>query len=520
MPRGMSHRPGSARRLHRILEQLATGNRRTRGLAAALDLDVGSVQDELLVATFLGLTDLRPEAHLSRDGLALVFGPNRGRRLADLLREHPQLGPLYGLPLDRDTWIATIRARMPEIDEDGAARLAVELRRVVEPAWRRRPRPAGPEQLALALAADVHRPPPSPDLRAGTDENPDLYVTLLRALLDAGELLPARMRSILDQAGAESAGIGGYIAMATRRGDVRREGESLVVTAGAVARRQLAESATAVALSDPDFRAHLEARLAGRPGDERRFGPWVRRFFGDEALDRALRALLFGRSLASIPVAGSAGEAPPPPGGAFLASLRTPGLFLAFPASLTDLEAGLGGINRGLRAGAAASSTVCRPTAVDPRARVHGGLLSPGEAPVRSFPDLLSLRLRATRSAPAVAFLAAAAAAGRRGPLRLRRAGSSLHADGRGVPSRDFGELVERACAAHRWLPVWGPEGAPWARLADTLVETGILARVGELLVLDEGFFLRLQTDPEHRVVWEELLPLVDLVEAVATPGR
>lgn len=511
---------GNPRRLTRLLEHIAAGNRRPRGLAHALDVEVGVVHDYLLAASFLGLVRLEPECHLSRDGLAYVYaGSKRARVLAAIVSRHPRLAPLSGATMGRELWAGLAKAEWPDLGEGAARRQGAALRRLLEPVWRRKARPPGPEQLALSFSTDVAHRQTAVDLRSGLDENPDVYLVLLRALLDHGELSPARMRALLDSVGARDCGIGGYVAMATRRGDVRRVGETLVVTPAAVQRRALADSVVGVALSDPDFRAHVEAKLAGRPGDDRRFGPWVRRLFGDAPLAEALDRVLFGRSLAGVPVATSAGEPWAAVPGAWITNLDKPGAAWAFPRALAALGSGLSGVNRALRAGGASPLTVCLPSAIDPRVSVHGGLLSPGEVPPRVVADLVSLRLRAIRSAPAVGCLVAAAAVDRRGALRLHIHGNVLMVEVKGHPAREFTHVVEGVCARHAITPVWGPEGPEWVPIVDALVELGLLLRLDELVLLEEGLFMRMQSDPEHRVVWEELQPLIEWIEAGANPG-
>ena len=72
--------------------------------------------------------------------------------------------------------------------------------------------PAAPRQLRMEFPAPSLPARPQVDLRAGLDDNPDVYAVLLRALLDHGELAPGQVRAIFDRCGGERCGIGGYLA--------------------------------------------------------------------------------------------------------------------------------------------------------------------------------------------------------------------------------------------------------------------------------------------------------------------
>lgn len=510
---------GNPRRMIRLLEHVAAGNRKPRGLAHAMDLEIGEVQTLLHVAERLSLVRLDPEPWLTTSGLRFVYaGARRRRVLADIVAADDSFAADEGRELRRDDWVALVRGE--GVSQAEALRRAAVLRRLVDPVRKKAGPTVTPEQLSLAFALDAARPPERLDLRAGVDDNPDVYLLVLRALLEHGELTSARLRAVLDAAGAADCGIGGYVATAVRRGDATRVGDVLVVTAGAVARRQLAESVVGVALSDPDFRVDVERRVAGAAGDDRRFGSWIRRLFPGQPLSGALERALFGRELRSVPVAGDPGPTWSAPSGPFLAVQNEAGLGVAVPRCLVGLQTGLSGVNRALRAGAGSGTTVCLPTPLDPRVRIHGGLFAPGEVPPRIVPDLVSLRLRAVRTAPAVAFLVALATAHRRGVLSLHAHGARLGVSVRGRPEREVGELVAACLARRGQVAVWGPDGAPWRDLADTAVELGLLTWVEPWLTVDEGFFLRTAVDPEHRVLWDELRPLVDRVEAAALTGN
>ncbi len=506
---------GNPRRLTRVLEQLAAGNRRPRGIALALDLEARIVQGYLLAGAWLGLVALEPEAHLTRVGVDFVYaGVRRGAILSALVHAHPGLSLIAGAPPSTTVIATRMRASHPELSVTAARRQAISVRRLVESAWRVRRRVPAPEQLGFSFASHAGARVTPLDPRAGVDESPDAYGLVLRALLDAGELSPPRLRAVLDAGGGADCPIGAYIAMAIRRGDGVRQGEDLVVTSGAVARRDLADSVVSIALSDPDFRAHVAARLAGQLGDTRRFGGWMKRIFDAGDLAPALDRLLFGRTLASFPCAGSLGAPITASNSVFTADLGRAGMAFCLPSCLTSLTSGLGAVNRSLRA--ANPQEVRLPNVVDRRWGVHGGILAPGELSPRAVPDLVSLRGRLLRAAPAFALLTAFAGLNRRGALRLRPRGGEVFVESRGRATRTFGDVVEGVAARRDWLLVRGPGSASWPEIADVAESLGILARSGEWLVLDESLFLRLQTDPEHRQVWEALQPLADIVESVA----
>ena len=506
---------GNPRRLTRVLETLAAGNRRPRGIAVALDMEGRVVQAYLLAGAWLGLIVLEPEPHLTRAGLDYVHaGAQRGFVLAALVHGHPGLALIDGEPPSTTLIAERIRAAHPEVSVTAARRQAVSVRRLVEPAWRVRPKRATTEQLGFSFASPTAARPAPIDVRAGRDESPDAYVLVLRALLDSGELSPPRMRAILDNGGGGDCPLGGYVAMAVRRGDAVRRGEDLVVTAGAVARRDLADSVVSVALSDPDFRTHVSASLRGEAGDVRRFGGWMRRLFAGGDLAQTLDRILFGRPLSSFPLAGAPGADVVASGVPFVGDIARPGMAFALPWSLTTLTSGLGAVNRALRA--ANPHEVRMPDVVDRRWGGHGGLLGPGEVSPRNVPDMVSLRSRLLRATPGFAILVAFGVLARRGSLRLRMRHGDVFVEARRRPTRRLGECLEEIAERRGWLFVRGSGSATWPLLVDVGEALGLVTRTGEWLVLDETLFLRFQIDPEHRQIRDDLQTLVDAVESVA----
>lgn len=505
------------RLLTRALEQIAAGNRRPRAIAELLGVESRVLDAYLRAATWLGLAALEPEAMLTRAGLEYVYA---GRSRSDVYRElvlnHPFVRACApgGEPPSLDRMAEGIRLEEPGLSPQAARRHALALRRLIEPALRAKApsrRTASDEQQSLCFSSPRGAPAPV-DLRAGADDNPDVYALIYGALLDHGELTPAQARGLLDAAGGRECGIGGYLAMAERRGDARRAGDVLVVTPAAIDRRDLADSAVSIALSDPDFRRHLGEVLAGRDGDARRFRPWMARLFGGEPVAAALDRLLFGRSLASFPLADGRGDALPVEAAPFLAVAARRDLPVAFPASLLALSGGLSLVNSALRQGPA----VRPPGAMDRRVAVHGGLLHPGEAPPRVVPDLISLRARALRNAPAFAILAAFGVLDRRGALRMRVRGLDVVVEVPGQPARRLDAVVQAFAHARGWTLVRGPTSTPWCDLVDVGEQLGLFAQPGGCATLDESLFRRLQSDPEHHELWEGLVPLADLIEARA----
>ncbi len=498
----------------RVIERVYGGARRVRAIAAALDVEGRRVAAALDAGEWLGVLTWDGEVELTARGLEVLIARKRRAAWAEVVRAHPFFQALG--TIDPDRLLAATSAEDPLPGR--ARRQARALWRISRPA--RAPVPAVPRQITMSF------PPPLPvarqivDLRAGLDDNPDVYALLLRGLLDHGEVSPSQLRAILDRRGAERCGIGGYLAMAVRRGDARRLGDILIVTPGAIRRADLAESPVTVALSDPEFRVQLLAHLADQSALAPRFRAWAQRLFGTATVAAGLRRVLFDRPLASVPVAGDAGADPEPEACSFLDSQARTGLVVLVPSSLRLLRDGVGGVNRALRA--AASNAVAEPTPVDRKLVVHGGLVHPGEQPPRAIPDGVSLRTRAVRNVPAFSLLAALGLLERRGALQIRGfAGDlSLTIGGwRGEPV-SLTLLVQTLAHARSWSHTMG---IGWAEASEIATAMGLLTRVKagapeaqnqDRITLHEAFFHRLQTDPEHRSLYEGLQPLADSLHA------
>lgn len=495
---------GNPRRLARVIDAVFAGTRRPAQIARLLDLEVRVVRAYLAHAAWMGVLVEPTEPRLTALGLAFaVAGNKRPHVLAEVVAAHPVLSRL---PADAKAAVATLEG------EDLARRDARAILRLAAAARRPRASAEGPQQLHLAFAGPV-------SLRAlplgaeHADDSLEVYAVLLRALLEHGELRLNTIRGLFDEAGAPEANLGGYVALAVRRGDATRLGDAVVVTPGAVARSDLAESVVSIALSDPDFRAWLGD---GRT-ESRRCARWGRRLFGADAPSAALPRLLFGRRLESVPLAGDAMGELPAEKGAFL-EVSGERLAFAIPASVLALGGGVHWVHEAWRPQVQQASSTRPPSPLDARALVHGGLFAPGVPLPRNIPDLLSLRLRAVRSVPAFALLVGAGLLHRRRLLRLRARGDRLWVDLPGRDSIDFDTLVRRLARSRGWLYCRAPGRPRWTEIAEAAAHLGLLARARELWVLDEALYFRLGHDPEHHELFDRLAPLCDALERVLGP--
>ncbi len=509
---------GNPRRLLRLLEAIAGGTRRPGALARQLDVEGRVVRAYLAQAEWLGLLSRVPDLSLTRTGLQFVYGGvRRGQWLAAAVAAHPLLGRTPPPPLDAVAH-ALLEAGV-STSEGLARRDARAIARFVASARPPRPLAKVGEQLALSFGPPKAPPRAAFEPQPG-DDSLDVYAFVLRALLEAGELRLTTLRGLLDEAGAGDAGLGGYVALAVRRGDAERRGEGLVVTLGALARADLADSVVSVALSDPDFRGWLAAPDAPSP-ESRRCGRWGRRLFGAEAAATVLPRLLFGRSLATVPLAGVFVGVLPAAEGAFLDRVGERELALAFPAALGLLAQGVAWVHDVWRGVVQNPAGVRPPGPLDTRQSVHGGLFAPGEKPPRNIPDMLSLRLRAVRAAPAFALLVAAGLLHRRRRLRLRLQGASLLVE---LPQRRelaWPVLLHRLARSRGWHLCPPTSPVAWRSHVETAQALGLLTPlVGGLTILDEAFACRLSTDPEHHELHDRLQPLVDMLEAECDPDR
>jgi len=499
-PIGRSQRLPNAnnpRVLTSLLERVAEGVRGSRALSEALECDIRTVQYYLQAGVWLRLLDDDEVPTLTPLGLEYVFGGRRRKRIyaeavwANATVRHVFSGATKPPPA------AEIASRLQDLDPTlaptTARRRATAVRGLVSPALRFKPkRAARTEQLALSFpmapTTQVAKVLAEVDIQPGALPALEAYVYVYRQLLAHGELAPGHLRALLDQAGGRDCAVGDYIDLALRRGDAWRVGEHLVVSRGAVERRDLVDGVLGVAFSDPAYRSYvkLTAQIAdghnyGRLEHERskrRFEAWDRRVFGEplethriaEHLDR----ILLGRPIDVYPLAERPGPELPHRAEPFLDLVEARGVALAAPPSLRILGGGVRSVNQVLQS---ARSAVSAPMPVDARQRVHGGLVAPGQRPLKSIPDTVTLRLRALSHVPHLALVTALLLAGRRAGFRF-----SLEHDDTGLAVLREREhlgsletLLAGFCEDRGWLlslPLQppserGPRAAPTPRRRD-----------------------------------------------------
>ena len=527
--------------LIRLVGLVAAGIRRPRALAEVLEVEVRTVNYYSQAASWLGLLEGSNELQLTRHGLELAFAEPQHRLrhyAAAVWRNDIALELLQGkteMP-SKEEIAAWITDMDPKLAESTAMRRASAIRSLIEPAFGRRPsaRRSSTEQLMLPFALPesdgpklrLPRKARPVDTRAGMEENPDVYARLYQAILEHGELRTGHLRALLDEMGANEASLGGYADMAIRRGDAVRVGDRLVATRGAIRRRDLAEDGTLIALTDPAYRAWLQlARRTDRtPMDDRlasrqrkHFALWDKRVFGGSPepsdIDGKLDSLLPGRLADRLPRAEDTGEPLPTVTGAYVDNIDTKGMLVAFPRSLTAFAGGVPAVNSLLRRNQAAPAGVRVPDGVEAVRRTHAGLLSPGEDLPRSIPDTFTLRLRLLTTCPAIALLTCILILDRRQDLGLRlteQGSTPMLRLGR----LTVGPLLPALCAFSKSLghavctpSQGGLDGATLVAIARAL---GLATTVGKRVVLTEDMFARLQEDPESRLVYDTLLPVID----------
>ncbi|MFH1469060.1 MAG: hypothetical protein ABIO70_32030 [Pseudomonadota bacterium] len=530
----------SLRAQGRLLRLVARGCRAPAELAARLRQPEPEVAQRVALGVWLGL--LAParraggDVLLSRRGLELVFGASRRPQVfVEILWDHPILGPLLTELGPTGPEVEPLRsalaARLPSASGDPFERLLLGLAELLAPARNRRPRRRerrGAQQLRLGFARP--RPPVTGyryrvlDVDPSTDE-PAAYRAVLQALIDEGELAVTRVGEILAELGLGGVPAGPCVELALRRGDAHRAAdggvENLVITGAALERADLSDTVATIALSDPEYRAYLEVLQATARGDagaaarygrlRLRFAAWDARVFGEglapRAVAQAADSLLRGRGLGAIPAAVPAPElsviSRP---GSFLEQIEHKSLVVALPPSLELLIGGLPAVASALERAHAGGGAL----AFQPRLRVHGGLLYPGEPLPSSLPDLVSLRLHLVERQPWVALLVAILLEQRLGGFRvgLRVRGERLRVTWR---RRDLGDFLVRADDLMRergWRVSRRPRGGlPDATLVDLVEALGLATQAGGALVLHEPFFARLQQQPEDRRLFDLLRP-------------
>ncbi len=533
------------RLLQRLVRLVASGIRKQRALSDVLQVELRTVHYYTQAGEWLGLLATDKEVHLTPRGVEFAFAEPRQRAklYAKAVWNIPLVQALLsgrGALPDTEVIASFIIENEPSMSPRTARRRATSLKGLVEPALRHRPTGKTPQGTQLGLSfpkpsattTQSTNPQHKPivDLRAGTEHNPDVYGRLLTRLLDHGEITTGQIRALLDEMGARDCPLGGYIEMAVRRNDVVRNADRLIVTVGAVKRREVANDGILVALTDPAYRGYLtalsdaedtQAAKRERASLGRRFASWDVRIFGvrltEDTIHEAMARPLVGRRLDSLPIADSAGPATAETSAPFVDMLGTAGLMICIPSALRGLHGGVSHVNDALNKSRSAPAGVRVPSSVDTRSHVHGGILCPGETLPRSIPDNLTLRLRLLSHCPAFALLVSLLLLDRRESLDLRiledEMGPAVHWRKKRIGG--LFEVFDRFGSSQDWVvsrPLSG--GLQALHLIDTGVAVGLCSRVGRRIVLEEQMFLRLQEDAESRMAYEALMPLEDRLHA------
>ncbi len=459
--------------------------------------------------------------------------PRRRRKLyAAAVWRNPLAAELLdgrGQVPDTDVIASVLRSREPALAEATARRRATAVRGLIAPAIGGRAPERTNEQLRFAFVHPARSAPHRvADLRAGNEESPDVYAMVLRALLDNGELGTSHLRAVLDRASeGGDLPLASYAEMAVRRGDARRQDDRLVVTIEACAQPQIADDPVLVALTDPAYRTHLALlEETARPPSRQRFRAWDLRIFGEPIengqVAAGLSKVLMGRRLDGLPLRGSGTTPPRSAGRPFAQALGHGPLTVAFPESLRQLAVGVGRLNDQIRVVRQAPASVRLPSIVDPRVQVHAGIFFPGEALPVSIPDTYSLRLKLLVQTPAFSLLAASLLLDRQPdvPLSIARVGDSVRVRWEKEDRGDLLDVLTLFLRAHDAVvarsPSYGILSSELVAIATTL---GIARPIDHRVVLDEELFVQLQEDPETRIVYEDLLPVVDTLHAWLDAG-
>ena len=362
------------------------------------------------------------------------------------------------------------------------------------------------------------------------DFEPEIYRYFLAHLIDYGELSLAHVRGLLDAASAKSIPIGGILNMALERRDAIQVDQRLVVTQGAVSRREVTQSTESIILSDPVYRSFLSGvldnqNLTGQHlathAEHERIMRWHQRIFGGHTkpsmLRKHLEQLLIDRSLESFPLAGTRGFIPTTLERPFLDIWENEALLIACPPSLKRLQGGLETVNRLFRHAQKGKDQTGIPDLTDRPIYFHGSLLHPGEPPPRNVPDTLSLRLRILMNIPYLSMTAALLLAQRLDPrgVSLRKISGrwTVH-----YGSTEMGALLpllDRYAQSRNWIASRrSNRGLEANHLIDILDSLHISAPIPSGVVLAEKFFARLRTEIEEMEVYRNLRPLAETMMA------
>ena len=528
------------RLLLRVLAMVSAGIRRPRALAEVLEIEIRTVHYYTQACEWLGLISFDQEVHLTERGMELAFAePHQQMELYGqaVWSNGFAQGLLQGrgdMP-DKDAIASYILQREPTMSSVTARRRASSVYSLLEPAMGYRPTSEKTATLQLSLpflaplTETTSLPPTAPvDLRAGVEHNPDIYCRLLDALLDNGELRIGQIRALLDRIGARNAPIGAYTELAVLRGDATREEDRLIISPSGIVRRDIAIDGVMIAFSDPEYRSWLSLvekdPRSFNPVERRdfwalgnRFAAWDLRVFGArqraETIQASLDRVLSGRSLELVPIAHKGtvelqrSEKP------FIDNLNLQGMAISFPQCLGELAGGVTSVNAVLRRNRAAPAGVRLPSPVDTRGVIHGGVLHPGETQPKAFPDNFSLRLRTLTHTPAISLLGALLILDRRpdAPIEIQTSQSGPQVCWAGNSLGPIISMMHRFADSQDWLSAQPRSTGLTGLMLEALSRAlGIATRVGPRLILDEALFLRLQDEPEARLTYEALLPLVD----------
>jgi hypothetical protein len=520
--------------LTRLLETVARGIRSSRGIQESLGVDVRTVQYYSQAADWLGFMDSAQSYRLTSIGLEYVYAGRERASVyaravwgnafvADLMKQH------NGVPTAED-----IAKFIREVDADlsvsTARRRASSVRSLIGPALEFEPRSdEGVHQLALPLPASVGKGLPDLDLKDRHEFNPDVYRLVWSTLLDCGELQLQQLRALLDARGAADLAIGGSLELAVERGDAIRRADRLIATPASITRRDLLETTASIMLSDPGYRSYLcEAvdALSDRSAAVRceqvagRYRYWDRRLFGHpirpESLAKDLDTVLLDRPLDSFPLAGAEPWELRPVESPFLDSWDEEGMAICLPTYLQQLNGGVAGVNKRLKAARMAGAQVQLPSISTRPSVYHGGLLHPGEPLPRSVPDMRSLRLRAVMHTPYISLVTALLLLHRYRPevFGLHQLGSTWEIHYRQEVVGELLEVLDAFCLDVGMVVCRHAKGGlSGGQLLDILSSLDISTCLGGLGILSERFFVRLRQDAEEIEVHMLLQPLMGALD-------
>lgn len=519
--------------LIRLIEAVARGIRTSRGLQEHLGIELATVHEYVHAGEWLGFLESQGDVWLTPLGLEFAFAGNKQKAVyARAVWSQSFIQGCMAGNTDLPTTTELARAIDAEYDEWPEEKItahAKSIRNLIAPGVHRvTPRTTKTRdqlELPLSFVPDMESQVDLSKMGA-QDFEPEIYRYFLAHLIDYGELSLAHVRGLLDAASAQDIPIGGILSMAIERCDAIQVEQRLIITQGAVARREVTQSTESIILSDPKYRSYLSSILDDKDltsqqplshEEQERLTRWHQRIFGGhrkpETLKKHLEQLLIDRSLDSFPLAGSRGFIPTLLERPFLDIWENEALLIACPPSLKRIQGGLETVNRLFRNAQKGMDQAGIPDLTDRPIYFHGSLLHPGEPPPRNVPDTLSLRLRVLMNAPYIAMTSALLLA-----QRLDPKGASLRrVSGRWMVhygSTEIGPLLpilDRYAQTRNWIASRRSTGGLEAHhLLDILESLHISAQIPNGAVLAERFFARLRTDIEEMEVYRYLRPLAE----------